>query len=117
MPVTMSIRNMLVMAFLGGALQFACAPAPRAEATPAPAQRGSPTSPAPSPPATPRCLRAGGICVGPAAIAASPNAPCPAGRHRVDDVAIVDPGPPKPACFGIPLGEEACCVPDEPGAR
>jgi len=55
----------------------------------------------------PRCIQAGGVCVGPAAIAANPQAPCAAGMHRVDDVAI--PGN-SPACLGIPLGEEACCV-------
>lgn len=55
----------------------------------------------------PRCIQAGGVCVGPAAIAANPRAPCAAGMHRVDDVAI--PGN-SPACLGIPLGEEACCI-------
>ncbi len=57
----------------------------------------------------PRCLAAGGRCVGPAAIEANPSAPCAAGSHRVDDVPV--PGG-EPACLGIPTGEEACCMPD-----
>jgi hypothetical protein len=57
----------------------------------------------------PRCLAAGGRCVGPAAIQANPSAPCAAGSHRVDDVPV--PGH-EPACLGIPTGEEACCMPD-----
>jgi hypothetical protein len=73
-------------------------------------------APPPQPPkdttATPRCIRAGGKCVGPATIARNPAAPCPAGMRRVDDV-VIDGGPREtaPACFGIPLGEEACCMP------
>ncbi|MBP9086377.1 MAG: hypothetical protein KBG15_09695 [Kofleriaceae bacterium] len=72
-----------------------------------------PQAVAPEALASPRCVRAGGRCVGPSAIAANPVAPCAAGMHRVDDVKI--PGGPvetRPACWGIPLGEEACCMPD-----
>jgi hypothetical protein len=69
--------------------------------------------PPPPAPAGPRCIRAGGTCVGPAAIAANPAAPCAPGMHRVDDVTIAgDAVGHAPACFGIPLGEEACCMPD-----
>jgi len=31
--------------------------------------------------------------------------------HRVDRVSLADPAP--PLCFGIHLGEEACCLPNE----
>jgi hypothetical protein len=68
---------------------------------------------APSVDSRPRCVRAGGTCVGPAAIRARPSAPCAPGMHRVDDVVL--PGEPAqhpPACYGIRLGEEACCVRD-----
>jgi hypothetical protein len=68
---------------------------------------------APSADPRPRCVRAGGVCVGPAAIHARPTAPCAPGMRRVDDVAL--PGEPPqhpPACYGIRLGEEACCVRD-----
>jgi hypothetical protein len=59
----------------------------------------------------PRCVKAGGTCVGPAAIAAHPSAPCADGMHRVDDVVIPGEGSAhSPACFGIPMGEEACCM-------
>jgi len=67
------------------------------------------SSPSPTPATSPRCVAAGGTCVGPAAIQANPGAPCPQGLHRVDDVAIAGT---EPACLGIPLGEEACCMPD-----
>jgi hypothetical protein len=74
---------------------------------------------APAPPPTPgsgsaftgpRCVLAGGTCVGPAAIQANPSAPCAPGLHRVDDVPA--PAGRDPACLGIPTGEEACCMPD-----
>jgi len=68
-----------------------------------------PVAETPKPIEGPRCIAAGGRCVGPAAIAAHPSAPCPAGMHRVDDVL---PRGPMPACYGIPHGEEACCMPD-----
>ncbi len=59
-----------------------------------------------------RCERAGGKCVGPAAIAVNPTAPCPTGMRRVDDVTLVGESPEStPACLGIPFGEEACCIP------
>jgi len=66
----------------------------------------TPSSPLSAPPA---CIIAGGMCVGPAAMAANPSAPCAAGMHRVDRIAADDPQPP---CLGIPTGEEACCMPD-----
>ncbi|MFT3698747.1 MAG: hypothetical protein QM831_36710 [Kofleriaceae bacterium] len=77
-------------------------------------------APPPSPPPThsdaasdtrPRCIQAGGMCVGPAAIQANPSAPCAAGYHRVDDVTLPTDRPGHaPACLGIPMGEEACCI-------
>lgn len=85
-------------------------PAARDGTSSAPSASSTPSSP--SAPRRPRCERAGGKCVGPAAIAAHPTAPCPPGMKRVDDVSI--PGEPadrNPACLGIPLGEEACCLP------
>src|ERR1700722_8905765 len=88
-------------------------PRPAATASPArPLAAESPSfaaaSPPPTPISAPRCERAGGKCVGPAAIGANPTAPCAPGMHRVDDVAVDDAtGEHTPACFGIPLGEEA----------
>lgn len=56
----------------------------------------------------PRCVVAGGRCVGPAAIRANPTAPCPPGFDRVDRVEAPGDTPP---CLGMRLGEEACCMP------
>jgi hypothetical protein len=73
---------------------------------------GAPCQAPPAPSPIPRCIRAGGTCVGPAAIQASPASPCPPGMRRVDDVTLPGAAPETtPACLGIPFGEEACCMP------
>ncbi len=59
----------------------------------------------------PRCVRAGGTCVGMAAVRANPKAPCPAGMHKVTDVSALAGEEPAPLCMGTRTGEEACCMP------
>lgn len=89
---------------------FVSPPAPTGVPTTTPYDAGITLPPVASTLA-PRCVRAGGTCVGMAAVRANPKAPCPPGMHKVTDVSVAPGEEAAPLCLGIHTGEEACCMP------
>lgn len=90
---------------------FVSPAAPTSVPTTSPYDAGITMPPIATAPAGPRCVRAGGTCVGMAAVRANPKAPCPAGMHKVTDVSAAPGEESTPLCMGTRSGEEACCMP------
>lgn len=90
---------------------FVSPAAPTSVPTTSPYDAGITMPPIATAPAGPRCVRAGGTCVGMAAVRANPKAPCPAGMHKVTDVSAAPGEESTPLCMGTRTGEEACCMP------